>query len=79
MSKAFIRVLSVAIQKATSTQELLLRMKPQTEDSLECLDNLDSIINTLHGLREEEKEIAEFEGQFLESRFEEEDEDDLET
>ncbi len=76
MSRAFIRSLSGAIKNATEAQELLMKQKNPSEDIIDAIERMDSIINVLHGLREEEKEIAQFEGQFLESRFEEEELDE---
>lgn len=76
MRSFFIKSLSHCILKVREAQELLIRQKTPTEDIEEAIDKLDSVINTLHGLREEEIEIVRFEGQFLESRFEEDDEDE---
>lgn len=74
MSKAFIRALSSAVKRATSAQELLFRQKNPTEDIVEVIEHMDSLINILHGLREEEIEIARFNSNFLENPYEEQDE-----
>ena len=70
MSKAFIRSLSGAIKKATHVQSLLLKQKKPTEDIAECIEEIDSIVNILHGLREEEIEIAKFDCGFLDNYHE---------
>lgn len=65
MSKAFIRSLDTSIKRITNVLE---RIDPSDRDS--C-DDLDSVINTLYGLREEELERARFESNFLDSPLDE--------
>lgn len=55
-----------AIRIAQNASELLLRQKIHNPDIIEAIESLDSLFNILHGLREEEKEIARFESSFLE-------------
>ena len=72
MSKAFIRSLDTAIKRITNVLDRI-----DTSDRDSC-DDLDSVINTLHGLREEELERAHFESNFLDNPLDEADELDKE-
>lgn len=71
MSKAFIRSIDASIKRITNVLDRV--------SDRESMDDLDSVINTLYGLREEELERARFESNFLENPLDEGDELDEET
>lgn len=66
------------LRLARNTEELLSRQEP-SPDIMECLDNLDSIFQITHSLREEEISIVRFEGSFRETGYEEADQLDEEA
>lgn len=76
MSRSLIKSYDHLIRKIGNVQELLMRQKAPDMDVSECIADLDSCLNTLHGIRQEEIEIVRFERPFLESQ---EDEDEYET
>lgn len=66
-----ITTLGRAITLVQHAQELMFRQEEQTPDIVEAIDHLDSLLNILHGLREEEREIARFESGFRDTGLEE--------
>lgn len=65
-----ITALGRAISLVQNAQELMFRQTDQSADLVEAIDNLDSLMNLLHGLREEERQIARFENGFRDSGLE---------
>lgn len=57
------------LRLARNTEELLSRQEP-SPDIMECLDNLDSIFQIAHSLREEEISITRFENGFRQDGYE---------
>lgn len=72
MSKAFIRSIDASIKRITNVLDRI------DSSDRESMDDLDSVINTLYGLREEELERARFDANFLENPLDEGDELDRE-
>lgn len=75
---ATISALGRAINLVRNVQELLDRQDRQTPDIIESIDNLDSLLNLLHGLREEERQIARFESGFRDTGLDDIEEIDAE-
>lgn len=78
MSKAFIRSMDGAIKRITDTLDRLMHRKHPEPSDQDSITDLDSVVNILYGLREEELEVARFNNQFLENGYEENDELDAE-